>query len=98
VALGYPHPDYLRPYLTSKQFAEWIAYGKIEPFDERRADYRIANLMALTANVHRDPKKRRRPFTSADFMPKFGDEGQPAWQRLLEKVKHVNQIFGGGES
>lgn len=28
-----------------------------------------ANLMALLANCHRDPKRRRRPFDVGDFLP-----------------------------
>jgi hypothetical protein len=28
-----------------------------------------ANLMALVANCHRDPKRMRRPFDLADFLP-----------------------------
>ena len=28
------------------------------------------SLMALIANVHRDPKKRKRPFTADDFVPR----------------------------
>ena len=28
-----------------------------------------ANLMALIANCHRDPKRRARPFDAVDFLP-----------------------------
>lgn len=38
----------------------------------RREDWsRTAELMALMANIHRDPRRRREPFTGQDFSP-FG--------------------------
>lgn len=38
-----------------------MAYAQVEPFgnDQRLIDGHFANLMALTANVNRDPKKGR---------------------------------------
>lgn len=55
--------------LTSRQIAELAAYYRLEPFGEERADFRSAQLLALTANLHRDPAKFPSPFTVADFMP-----------------------------
>ena len=37
-----------------------MAYGAWLPW---------ATLLALTANIHRDPKKRRSPVSTADFHP-----------------------------
>ncbi len=48
----------------------WQAYAEAEPFGEERADLRIAQLTALLANVHRDPK-RTTAFKSQDFMFDF---------------------------
>ena len=55
--------------MSSREFAEWYAYAQIEPFGPARADLRIALLTALTAEIHRDPKKRSKPYTVTDFMP-----------------------------
>ena len=39
---------------TARQEADWS---------------RTASIMAMLANINRDPKKRRRPFEAFDFMP-----------------------------
>ena len=70
LALGYPHPRRMMRELSADEIVDWIAYYSIEPFGEYKMDARFANLMALEANINRDPKKRRRPFTPDDFMPK----------------------------
>lgn len=61
--------------MSSREFAEWMAYFRLEPFGEARADWRAAMLAALIANVNRDPK-RGKPFRIADFMPEFNAESQ----------------------
>ena len=48
----------------------WQAYAEVEPFGEERADLRIAQLAALIANAHRDPK-RTTAFKAKDFMFDF---------------------------
>lgn len=57
--------------MSSKEFAEWMAYAQIEPFGDERADLRMAILASLIANVNRDPKKRSTPYEVSDFMPRF---------------------------
>ncbi|MFI5223667.1 MAG: DUF4035 domain-containing protein [Nitrospirales bacterium] len=58
--------------LTARQFHEWIAYAELEPFDEERADMRVAMLASVLANVNRDSKKKKEPYKIEDFMLKFG--------------------------
>ena len=29
--MGYPHPRYLQPLITSSEFTEWLAYFQVEP-------------------------------------------------------------------
>ncbi len=56
LALGYPHPDYLLPYLTSRQLREWIAYNNIEPFGQPEQDLQSAftrQVMAQTSMAER---------------------------------------------
>jgi len=47
VRLGRTNVDALLRSLTAKQFAEWQAYARLEPFAESRADWRAA-LLAKT--------------------------------------------------
>jgi hypothetical protein len=51
-----------------------MAYAKIEPFGEERADLRAGIVASTIANVNRDPKRRVKPFTPDEFMPDFDME------------------------
>jgi len=55
-------------------FLGWFAYDQIEPFSEKRADLRAASICSLLANIHRDARRKPRPFTIDDFVLVFGDE------------------------
>lgn len=50
----------------------WMQYYEQEPFGEERADLRAYSIVAMIANVNRDPKKRPQGYVPSDFMPKFG--------------------------
>ena len=84
--------------ISSRELSEWLAYAGLEPFGPERADLRSGIVAATVANVHRDPKKRRKPYTSADFMPRFrleqGADGQD-WPQQLALVEQLNVAFGG---
>lgn len=58
--------------MPSRLFAEWMAFYRIEPFGELRGDYRAGLIASTLAEIHRDKKKRSRPFSILDFVPKFG--------------------------
>lgn len=85
--------------MSSREFTEWMSFFQLQPYGEWRADFRTASLMALIANVNRDPNKDKE-FTPQDFMPNFekaleereAQEEIPAHERLWNKVKTA---FGG---
>ena len=52
-----------------------------------------ACIVAAIYNVNRDPKKRKKPYTPFDFMPKEKVEKSP--EELLEQVKILHRMFGG---
>lgn len=54
--------------LSEQELTEWVAYYRIEPFGEQRADIRTASLCATIANCNRDPKKKPSPYTLKDFL------------------------------
>ena len=70
--------------MSAREFAEWMAYDRIDPFGSERADWRSASIAALLANIYRDDKQRSKPFEVNDFMPKFdappSDEPVEAWR------------------
>ncbi len=53
--------------MSSRELAEWRAYDRLEPIGEPRADFRMAVLTSLIANVNRDPEKAKEPFEPSDF-------------------------------
>lgn len=53
--------------MTYREFAEWAAYYRIEPWGEERADLRSGIQSATIANCNRG--KNQQPFSPADFMP-----------------------------
>lgn len=53
--------------MSSSEFSTWLAYYRLEPFGEVRADFRAGLLCATIANLVRD--KHNKPLTPADFMP-----------------------------
>lgn len=87
------HPDHLLEELSWRQLLEWEAYAGLEPFGEWRGDLRVAQLTSLLANVHRNPDKKREPFTWRDFMPfdemQIDDVKQPVQKQSIEEMRAV---------
>ena len=77
--------------MSGPQFVEWMAYAQLEPFGEERADFRMARLAALTANIHRDPNKSS-PFKEADFMPIF-DQEPPSKEEIARNIEAYFSIL-----
>lgn len=67
--LGRVDVDRMLSELTAAQLQEWIAYSRVEPFGELRADLRAGIIAATQANCHRS--KRSQAFKPEDFMPEF---------------------------
>ena len=92
--LGYGHPNRMYADLTADEIIDWLAYYSIEPFGERRADWRMASIMALIANANRDPKKRRRPFRPDDFLPK-PPKPPPTPEEVAAKTQSILSRYRG---
>lgn len=54
--------------MPADMLCEWMAYYRIDPFGEDRADLRAGIIASTMANVFRS---RGRTFKPADFMPSF---------------------------
>lgn len=68
----------LQQRMGAAEFAAWWAFYQVEPFGELRADMRAAMGATLTANAHRNVKKKRKPFELSDFLFAFWGEGRGA--------------------
>jgi hypothetical protein len=60
-----------------------------------RLDALTATHMALLANLNRDAKHRPRPFTTADFMPKWGRPQAQSPAQMLAIASTITQAMGG---
>lgn len=90
LALGQLHPEHLLQSLTSRQFAEWMAFYSIDPFGDQRADLRAGIVAATMSNRWRG--KNENPASASDFMPFRGqsqqtpDEIKRALHSILKQV------------
>ena len=71
--------------ISSKELAEWMAFYKLEPFGEERADIRAAIVACTMANLWRG--KSQPAHRLEDFMPKFEPPPQMDWQEIKDKLK-----------
>jgi hypothetical protein len=97
VRLGWANVDALGRSLTAKQFLEWEAYARLEPFNELRADYRAASIATMIANVNRDAKKHPKAYVLEDFVLKYEEKEQGAssqpWQQKLAIAQAICMAY-----
>jgi hypothetical protein len=84
MALGRADPDRMLREMSARQLFEWFAFDVLEGFGERRADLRMGILASLTANVHRDVKRKVSPYKPSDFIPKIKEDADKIAERELK--------------
>lgn len=71
--------------ITFEQFLEWVAYAELEPFGERREDFRAASVARAVWDAMRwSQSTREHPFKPTEldaYRLKFGEEDGPPKQR-----------------
>jgi len=72
-----------------------MAYARLEPFGAQADDARMAQLLALIANVNRDPKRRKTPWTPDDFLPQRGSRPAHEVETLRPRIDAAMAVFGG---
>lgn len=98
MAIGGVTVGELQRRMSASEFEEWKIFYQLEPFGELRADLRAGTIAAITANAHRDAKKRRQPFTPRDFMAGYElAEPKPEPSALMGKVAVINAALGGDD-
>lgn len=86
-----PDVDRLLESLSYRDLREWQAYDTIEPFGDRRADLRSAQLCALIANVV--PTEEDKDWSAEDFMPEFHETETERRRKKQEKAKQMRSKF-----
>jgi len=81
---------------SSRELSEWMAYDAVEGLPDRRVEILLASLLAMTANVNRDPKKGE-PASALDFLPWLRDDEdeEPEPVDLTGKIKALAAVLGG---
>ncbi len=69
--------------------------ARLEPFGSEADDHALAQLLALIANVNRDPKRRKTPWTPEDFLPPRGHAGRGESRDLRPRIDAAMAAFGG---
>ena len=75
--------------VSSREFAEWQAYDRLDPIGDERADIAAGIVASVVANTNRDERKRAEPFKPGDFMANY-DGRAPAREDsrvMVEKLK-----------
>jgi hypothetical protein len=76
--------------MDHKEFVEWVAFTACEPIGHTRDDFQTALLMALLAEIHRNPKNRPQPFSVSEFLPDWWRERQaPSGGDLHSKFMRI---------
>lgn len=74
--------------LSSRQLSEWMAYDRLEPFGEERADLRAGVVASVIANVNRG--KKGKAYSPQDFTLKFGEqEAEEPYKQSTEEMKKI---------
>jgi hypothetical protein len=77
---------------SGKQFFEWQAYAELEPFSERRADYRTASIVKALWDIARDTKKHPSAFKLDDFVLNF-EEATKKKPQTPEQQKSILMLI-----
>jgi len=85
--------------MSFREFLDWQTYAELEPFGEHRQDIRTAHIVSTLANIWRDPKKQRQPYTIEQFMLRFGDtpeykKPQQSWEQMKNIGMMMAKAYG----
>jgi len=69
--LGYFNVNAMLESAQSSMLTEWMAFTRLNPIGECRADLRMGILARTFAESYRDTKSHPKPFMPSDFIPDF---------------------------
>lgn len=95
VRLGRVNVDAMLRSLTAKQFVEWEAYARLEPFSEMRADWRAASIRQMIHNVAVEEKNQK---DIEHFLLKWKEEENKPKQTWQQKKSIAYAICAAYEA
>lgn len=75
--------------MTPQHLGEWLAYYRLDPWGDGRADLRAGIVASVIANANRDSKRKAEPFQPRDFMPRFDRDADDPGKALTAKARAV---------
>jgi len=81
--------------MPASEFVDWIAYSRIEPFGDERADWHAAIQAMVVAETQRGKTTRKKPYQVSDFLLNFEKAQPKSWQSQLQFVEMLNAAYGG---
>lgn len=79
--------------INSAEFAHWVAYYRIDPFGDERADLRAGIIASTVANVHATKKSQQ--LKPADFMPDFEPPKRQSTKEMIDVMRKFTKAMGG---
>lgn len=86
MSFGEVNVDALARKLTAKQFLGWEAYASLEPFGERRADYRTAQILRMLLLVNTAAEDRNKVPSLEDLLLAFEEKKPKVPQSFQEQI------------
>lgn len=77
--------------ISGREFAEWMAYHRLEPFGYERQDMGHAITAATIANSAKG--KKGKTYRMTDFLPRFGKNTAMSDQQLMEIGKSLKRAW-----
>jgi hypothetical protein len=77
--------------ISSAQYSEWMAFYRLEPYGEERADLRAGIIASTIANANRG--KNQKVFKPSDFIARFDPPDEEAEAALM--IEKVRAALGG---
>lgn len=100
LALGHNSVQECQRHVSSREFAEWMAYDRLDPIGPERQDVMLAQIAWLLAETNRNKKKQKKAFKVTDFLPDWGTgrkQKEPAWKVMKDKMALLTALFNSGK-
>ena len=79
--------------MSAREFAAWQVFDQqVEPIGDRRADLRAGGISATIANIFRDEKKQREPFTPEECALTFRDPAEQRAETALNNAAKMKML------
>lgn len=83
--------------LSAQELDAWRFYESLEPFEEYRADWRNAHIIATLANIYRAKGGRVHKISEHVLPFDQKEKKKSTWQNMKATAQSIYQMFGAGD-